>query len=142
MKLSRLSCVRALALLAGVMVVSCSIASAQSGTFKLPVEAKWGKAVLPAGDYSYAMEQGGEKIVTIRSMEDGSSVMAVPASVSEMPFGPSQLILTRSGRDVFVTALTMGDYGMTLNFAVPKPRVTSTAAVTTKGQATLAAVSK
>ena len=50
------SLVRILALAAGVLCLSASLASAQSamkGEFTLPFEVHWGKAVLPAGQYSF-----------------------------------------------------------------------------------------
>jgi hypothetical protein len=128
-------------MLAGVMVFSSGLAAAQSGTFRLPVEAKWGKATLPAGEYRYSMDSTTDKILTIRSMADGSGVMVLANSITQKQFAQNQLILTKRGDQMFVTALGLEDYGMVLNYAIPVQGETSSAKLGMKGQATLASAS-
>jgi hypothetical protein len=132
---------RALVLLTGVVALSSGLADAQSGTFRLPVEAKWGKATLPAGDYRYSMDPTTDKILTIRSMADGSGIMVLASSISQKQFARNQLILTKRGDQMFVTSLGMEDYGMVLNYAIPAQGETSSAKLGVKGQATLASAS-
>jgi hypothetical protein len=134
---------RTLVLLGGVLALASGLASAQSGTFRLPVEAHWERAVLPAGEYSYSVDQRGGKLVTIRSLENGSGIMVMAASYSMTRPLKNQLILTKSGNQMFVTSLSLEDSGMVLNYTIPKTKnLVSTASLPERRQATLVSASK
>jgi hypothetical protein len=130
--------IRALVLLAGVVGLSSGLAAAQSGSFTLPVEARWGKAVLPAGEYTYSLDPTYQRIVTIRAVDGSAGIMAVASSISGTTPSKDQLVLTKSGDEMFVSSLSMKDYGMVLNYSIPKEKALYSTASVTKGQATLA----
>jgi hypothetical protein len=115
----------AVMLLAAGLGLSASSAAAQSiasGTFKLPVQAHWGMAVLPAGDYSFAVEiRGSGPMVSIRTAEGKCAGLFFSRSVTEVAESGSQsLTLTRLGDEAFVSSFHLGTIGMVLDYNVPK----------------------
>jgi hypothetical protein len=120
----KFSLVRTLALMVGVAALSSSLAVAQAarGAFKLPAETHWGKLTLPAGDYSYSLDAASPTaIVTIRSATKKWSAMVLARSVSDLrPAGTDELVLTKNGDEMFVTALCVKDLGVVLNYGVPQ----------------------
>ena len=105
------------AVLLGTVGLSSSLAGAQSGTFKLPTQARWGNVSLPAGDYSYSVEtEPVGKITTIRSQEGKWGAMVLAQSVSEPLTVNNQLVLTKRGEQLYVSALCLKDPGMVLNY--------------------------
>jgi hypothetical protein len=91
----------ALVLLALGLSFSTLPAAAQSivsGTFKLPMEAQWGRAVLPAGDYSFSVEQHSTGPIVAIRYADGKGVgLFLSRSVTQIEeSGTSNLILTHS----------------------------------------------
>jgi hypothetical protein len=120
----KFSLVRTLALIVGAGALSSSLAVAQAarGAFKLPAETHWGKITLPAGDYSYSLDAASPTaIVTIRSAANKWSAMVLASSVSDLPpAGTDELVLTKNGEEMFVTALCVKDLGIVLNYGVPR----------------------
>ena len=115
----------ALALLALGLGISTSRAAAQSmatGTFTLPVEAHWGRAVLPAGDYSFAVDQQSARpIVTVRRADGKSMGLFLSRSVTQIAeSGAQSLTLTRAGDEMFVSSLQLGVVGLELDYSSPK----------------------
>ncbi|SRR5712692_5947360 len=93
------------------------------GTFQLPVEAHWGKMVLAPGEYEFSVSDDvAGRVVTVRSRETGSSGMVLPVSWSDVKSATgTMLMLTKSGEGEYVRALLLGDSGVVLNYAIPKP---------------------
>ena len=115
----------AVMLLAVGLSLSTSRAAAQSlisGTFKLPMQAHWGMAVLPAGDYSFTVEiHGSGPMVAIRDAEGKCTGMFFPRSVTQVTESQTQtLLLTRVGETAFVSSFQLGAVGMNLDYGVPK----------------------
>lgn len=113
------------ALLAVGLGVSTSRASAQSmaaGTFTLPVEAHWGQVALPAGDYTFAIEQRGTgPLVTVRQVGGKSVGMFLSQSVSQIAESRSDsLTLTRVGDEMFVSSFQLGLVGLSLQYTMPR----------------------
>ena len=92
------------------------------GSFKLPVEAHWGKMVLAPGDYDFTISDGLEgRIATVRSRETGLSGMIMSADTSELGSDKeTKLLLSKSEMGVYVRALCLGDSGIMLNYGIPK----------------------
>jgi hypothetical protein len=115
----------ALALLAFGLSLSTSRAAAQSlvsGTFKLPVEAHWGRAVLPTGDYSFAVElHGSGPMVTVRQADGKCVGLFFSRSVTQIAeSGTQNLVLTASGNDMYVSSFQLGAVGLELDYNLPK----------------------
>jgi hypothetical protein len=116
---------RMLILAIGALAASVSPAHAQSanGKFTLPHEARWGSLLLSAGDYSFSL-QSPSLPAPIMVGKTGSSQIAIvlPRVVStEKLTGNSRLILSpNQNGESFVSALYLGDLGVSLHFAPPK----------------------
>ena len=117
---------RILILAIGALGASVSPAHAQSaanGKFTLPHEARWGNLLLSPGDYSFSL-QSPSLPAPIMVGKTGSSQIALvlPRVVStEKLTEGSRLILSHSeSGESFVSALYLGDLGMSLHFAPPK----------------------
>ena len=69
------------------------------GKFSLPYEVRWGKAVLPAGDYSITISSGASlpDFVTVRSKEKTAVVLVGETSKCETCQG-ELLVVTRGSR--------------------------------------------
>jgi hypothetical protein len=93
-----------------------------SGTFKLPMQAHWGTAVLPAGDYSYTVEMHGSgPVVAIRTADGKCSGLFFARSVSTVAeSGVQSLTLTHVGTDTFVSSFQLGAIGLSLDYSMPK----------------------
>ncbi len=111
----------ALALLA--VCFNTGRASAQDfiGKFTLPIAAQWGKAVLPAGQYT--LEHNSMRrpdLVTIRGNE--KTVMALPVSQSfnADQSANSNLLLARMSGKAVVRVLVLKELGMEFRYPWPK----------------------
>jgi hypothetical protein len=126
------------------LALSTALAAAQSslhGTFDLPMEAHWEKAVLPAGEYSYSVEiLTATPLVTVRSADGKWAAMFLSRSLSQTPECNSQdLTLTSRDGEMFVSSFRLGEMGIALNYAVPKEAKTASGARRPAQPAVLAA---
>jgi hypothetical protein len=105
--------------------LTANLASAQSlckGSFTLPFEARWGNAVLPAGEYSFTLDHDSlAGKVTIQA-ESGRYMGVIMNQVfsDQQTVDRSELVLVRSGGTYAVRALRLEELGMTLEYSVPK----------------------
>jgi hypothetical protein len=120
----RFSFMQALAMMIVALGLSTAPAAAQSvtGTFKLPMAAKWGTSFLPAGEYSYSAEiSNGMPLVTVRSVDTKWAQMFLAQSVSaEDDSKPATLELTRQGDTLYVSSISARGMGLVFNYALPK----------------------
>ena len=113
-----------------VLVALCAVtvlatrgqAQTTHGSFKLPVEAHWGKMILAPGEYEFTISDAlAGKILTVRSKETGWSGMVMSADASDLGSDKeTKLLLTKSESGVYVRALCLGDSGVMLNYRTPK----------------------
>ena len=113
-----------------VLLVLCAVslfsiagqAQTTHGTFKLPVEAHWGKMVLAPGEYEFTISDPlAGRVLTVRSKETGWSGMVMSADASDLGSDKeTKLLLTKSETGTYVRALCLGDSGVMLNFGTPK----------------------
>ena len=97
-------------------------AQATRGSFKLPVEAHWGKMVLAPGEYEFTISDGlSGKMLTVRSKATGWSGMVMSTDASDLGSDKqTKLLLTKSESGVYVRALCLGNSGVMLNYGIPK----------------------
>ena len=92
------------------------------GTFKLPVEAYWGRALLQPGDYEFTVDtESAARIITVRSKATGSSYMMLSSALSDMSGGAgSSLELAQTEAGMYVRTIYLKDPGVALAFSTPK----------------------
>jgi hypothetical protein len=97
-------------------------AETMRGNFKLTAETHWGKLLLAPGAYEFTISTDvSGTLVTVHSKESGWSGMTMAEGTSDAtPDQGMKLLLTKSGRGVYVQALCLGDSGITLTYAIPK----------------------
>ena len=122
---------KAFILAIGALSASVSPAYAQSahGKFTLTHETRWGSVVLSPGDYAFSL-QSPNLPAPIMVGKTGSSQIAVvlPQAVSsEKLTDASRLVLRQEGGESFVSALYLGDLGLSFHYAPPKAPAAETA---------------
>ncbi len=116
---------KAAVLAIGTLGMGIGSAHAQSanGKFTLTHEAHWGSVVLSPGVYSFSLRSPSLP-APIMVGKTGSAQIAIvlPEVVStEKPVEGSRLVLTRNDAgESFVSALYLGDLGLSLHYASPK----------------------
>ncbi|MFZ3217609.1 MAG: hypothetical protein WA192_16235 [Candidatus Acidiferrales bacterium] len=98
-----------------------SFAGAQpvdGGRFTLASAARWGSIVLPAGDYTYGVDQNSTTpLVTIYTTNGTGKGFVFPASVSEISASePARLVLEEKNGETVVTALYVKELGLVLYY--------------------------
>jgi hypothetical protein len=125
------SSVKALVLVVGALCLSAGLVSAQSamkGEFTLPSEIHWGRAVLPAGQYSFDLTSNRTPEV-IRVRGEGVNVLLMAQAVGDRPIPTdSALVLVRRGDNSFVRSLRLAPLGISLYYAQPKGEAAPTVA--------------
>jgi hypothetical protein len=122
-----------IAMAVGALCLSVTLASAQSamkGEFTLPFEIHWGRAILPAGQYSFDLESThAPQMIRVRG--EGVNVMLMAQATGDRPTPTdSALVLTRQGDSNFVRSLRLAPLGISLYFAQPKGQAATVAQVT------------
>ena len=103
--------------------LSASLASAQEyeGKFTLPYEARWGKAVLPAGDYSFRVNPSRDSCITLVSQgRRGVALILTSKTTRGEVAGSSALIAVRSAGSYRIRALRLAEAGVVLEYSPPK----------------------
>jgi hypothetical protein len=111
-----------LALLTACFGASLANAQAAQGKFNLPFEARWGRSILPPGNYSFTLDTtaGSGQIVLLNAERKAVFVPNNAATSTGKQSEHSELIITRRGAKAIVRALHLGDLGVTLYYAPPK----------------------
>ncbi|MGD0323818.1 MAG: hypothetical protein ABSD45_08780 [Terriglobia bacterium] len=110
-----------LAVLAAGLSASLARAQEYEGKFTLPFEARWGKAVLPPGDYSFRVNPSHEPCMALVSQgrQGVALIMANDAAKGEVA-GSTALIAVRSAGSYRIRALRLAEAGVVLEYSPPK----------------------
>ncbi len=117
-------------LLGAILMATCLFVAAANaepfyrGKFTLPYEVKWGKAVLPAGEYCLTLRYSNGTLLTIVETVRGEAALVVmPARISQhnRP-GLNALIIERSSNESTVRELRLAEVGLVLGFEPREPR--------------------
>ena len=116
---------KVLILAIGALGASVSSAHAQSanGRFTLPHEARWGNVLLSPGVYTFSLQSPSlPAAITVGKVGSTQIGVVLPEVVSAERLTPgSKLVLTRNDAgESFVSALYLGDLGVSLHYALPK----------------------
>jgi hypothetical protein len=116
--------------LAGASVIPAQAQSA-TGKFTLTHETHWGNVLLTPGVYSFAL-QSPSLPAAIMVGKTGTAPIAIVLSASvsaERPGVGSTLLLNRSAAgESFVSALYLGDLGLSFHYMAPKSPVAAESA--------------
>ena len=129
-----------LALCAVALLSIPGSAATTHGTFKLPVEARWGKVLLTPGDYEFTLNSSpAGNLLTLRSVDSRWSGMIMATSTSDLKTGAgTKLVLAKSEEGVYVRALCLEDSGLMFNYSMPKAGKTINLAKTKPKATTMA----
>ncbi len=110
-----------LALLAACFNAGLASAQVSAGKFTLPFETRWGRAVLPAGDYSFTLASGSlPAIVTVRGEGNAAMIMATGGTSQGRISDQSALFVVRSGGKATVRSMYLEHLGLTFYYTAPK----------------------
>jgi len=114
---------KTLVLVVGALCLSAGLATAQSaikGEFTLPSEIHWGRAVLPAGQYSFDLtSMRAPEVIHVRG--EGVNIVLMAQAVGDRPTPTdSALVLVRQGNNNVVRSLRLAPLGVSLYYAPPK----------------------
>src|SRR5437667_4116658 len=88
-----------------------SLAGAETvrGSFKLPVEAHWGKMVLAPGEYEFVVDtESLTRMVTVRSKDSGWSGMVMSEGLADVSSATgASLTLAKSEEGMYVQTLSL-----------------------------------
>lgn len=100
------------------IVMAAVVGNAQTalhGKFQLTSQARWGKAVLPAGQYSFTIESSQQPVrIVIQSADGKTSAMEQAETTSSPSLGGNYLFITGSGADRMVRSLNLPSLGTSL----------------------------
>jgi len=117
----------------GALAASASPAQAQSATgkFTLTHEARWGNVLLTPGVYSFALQSPSlPAAIMVGKTGEARIAIVLPAAVSTEKLSPgSTMLLTRTAAgESFVSALYLGDLGLSLYYSAPRSTVATESA--------------
>ena len=124
---------KAVILAIGALAASASPAQAQSATgkFTLTHDARWGNVLLTPGVYSFALQSPSlPAAIMVGKTGEARIAIVLPAAVSTEKLSPgSTMVLTRTAAgDSFVSALYLGDLGLSLQYSAPRSPVATESA--------------
>jgi L,D-peptidoglycan transpeptidase YkuD (ErfK/YbiS/YcfS/YnhG family) len=107
------------------IVMAAVLGNAQTalhGKFQLTSQARWGKAVLPAGQYSFTIESTQQPVRMVIQSADGKTGAIAQAETSgQASPGGSYIFITGTGTDRMVRSVNLPQLGTAL---VYKPLTT------------------
>jgi len=110
--------IRNFVVLFSIVAAAAVTANAQialHGKFQLTSETRWGKAVLPAGQYSFVIESTQRPVrMVIQSADGKTGAMAQAETSVNAALGGSYLFITGTGPDRMVRSMNLPQLGTSL----------------------------
>jgi hypothetical protein len=99
----------------GLAAVAVNAQNALQGKFQLNSPARWGQAVLPAGEYTFFIESMEKPVrVMIHSVDGKTAAIAQARSSDDPAPGGSYLFITATGTDRVVRSMNLPQLGCSL----------------------------
>lgn len=96
--------------------------SAAHGKFTLPHDVHWQKALVPAGEYSFSLDDNGPRgVLTLTKMSGPRTgfLLLVNDVGDAKTTDANRLVLESTTSGSYVSAMQLPEFGMTLHFQVP-----------------------
>ncbi|HEV2424944.1 MAG TPA: hypothetical protein VGZ29_08965 [Terriglobia bacterium] len=113
-----------LALLASCLGAGMARAQEMQGKFTLPFDARWGQATLPAGDYSFTVDQSKSAARLVLSGENTRAIIRAQGYDPKSSDSSSLVLATDRGIST-VRELKLADLGVVLYFTPSRPHQTA-----------------
>jgi hypothetical protein len=121
----KLVCMKSLLVALVLTCLAAGTASAQarySGKVTLPFEVRWGKTMLPAGEYRFQVLAGGGFLTAINEVGGKRIALAAPIAVDEVAFSAADsLLLTKDGGQWDVREVRLPSQGRSLTYGSRNP---------------------
>jgi hypothetical protein len=129
-----------LAILTGLFGLTAASANAQSASFKLPVQARWGSTVLEPGDYQVRFPTAADTFRVIRISGNQRTLnFVVPITTYERSSGESgRLTLLNVNGQYRVRSISEVSGDRTFSFPLPKESESSIASLNPQNQTKIA----
>ncbi len=99
-------------------VVGANAQTTLSGKVQFPNAVRWGKSVLPAGEYALTIPSAERPVrVLIHSMDGKTAAIALAEIISDPKPGGSYIVTTGSGSDQLVRSMNLPQLGFSLVYA-------------------------
>jgi hypothetical protein len=119
--------------LSSALLIACSAAcltanfanaqQASHGKFNLPVESQWGRALLPAGEYSFTLDHARPDGMFIVHGNGTSFIIPVMRGISTGKTSrDSSLLLVTAGSTPTIRSVYLGHLGMTAYFPAQRSK--------------------
>ncbi len=104
------------------MLGSASLLSAveYQGKFTLPFEVRWGKATLPAGDYTFKLNMDVHPYTVKVTGKDGAVFVPADGTYNDEVSGRSEFIVVRQRGTGIIRALRLAREGLVFTYRLPK----------------------
>ena len=114
----------AAALVATFLFAGAANAQTAHGNFRLPQPVQWGKILLPAGEYEFALKSASMTgLVAVHSKDQKISGFVMPVEIARLDTkAPSALIVEIRGNQRTVRSLRLAERHLVLNFGSEKGR--------------------
>ena len=116
----KLVCMKSLLVALVLTCLAAGTASAQArytSKVTLPFEVRWGKTMLPAGEYRFVVFAGGSMLTVINAVGGKTSALAAPIAVDEVAFSDADsLLLTKDGGQWHVREVRLPSQGRSLAY--------------------------
>lgn len=107
------------------IVAGAVAANAQAslhGKFQLASETRWGKAVLPAGEYSLTIDSTQQPFrITVQAVNGKKSAMTLAVSATDAAPGGSYLFITGAGQEREVRSMNLPQLGRSVVYKPLSP---------------------
>jgi hypothetical protein len=90
------------------------------GKFTLPVTARWGQAVLPAGDYTFTLDTTSLPAVASVQDRDRNVRLVLATSKDRSSSAHSHMVLLRNGAGNQIITLDLAELGVVFHYVPPK----------------------
>jgi hypothetical protein len=103
-------------------VVGANAQTTLNGKVQFPNQVRWGKSVLPAGEYSLTIQSKERPVRVLIHSIDGKTAAIALANISDQEPGDSYILVTGTAADQQVRSMNLPQLGISLIYAPIKPQ--------------------